>query len=396
MLRKTRYGLQIVVGVALIGVALALAGYWLSHKPRATKQAAPPILPAVSVLRAQPLTHPITIEALGEVIAARRVTLTPEVEGRLVEIAPGFVEGGIVKQGELLARIDPTDYMLRVRQRQGDVARARFELALEMGQQAIARREYELFGQGLDEQAKTLVLRQPHLRAAQAALDAAQAALQQAELDLARTRLTAPFAAVVLERGSELGARVTSNTPLVTLAASDAFWVEVTLPLAQLSWLDIPGVNAERGSRATLTYPPVWGTKQRYGHIKRLFAQLEPQGRLARLIVEVKDPLCLEPRHRQLPRLLLGMHVQVALHGAMLTNVIALPETAWRNDDSVWLVEDDRLRIVPVTLRWREAGRIFIDARDLPPQARIITSMLAAPVPGMRVQVREAPTADTP
>ncbi len=54
------------------------------------------------------------LRLFGEVTAGREVELRPLVAGRVVEVGPNFVDGGVVREGELLIVVDPFDYRANV------------------------------------------------------------------------------------------------------------------------------------------------------------------------------------------------------------------------------------------------------------------------------------------
>ncbi|MGR9115992.1 MAG: efflux RND transporter periplasmic adaptor subunit [Gammaproteobacteria bacterium] len=383
----------------IILVAGLVSYYWLSNKPRASRKPvqAPP--PLVEVVEPKILDHQTAIFAMGNVIASQSVNLNSRVSGMVVSVSKNFIEGGLLKKGEQIVQIDPTDFRLAVRQRKSDLARAEFNLKMEMGQQAIARREFELLGDNLGEQAKELVLRKPHLSAAQAALDAAKAALEQAELDLSRTKPVAPFNAIVTARNANIGSWISTfstGTPLVKLVATDTFWIDVSLPMDKLRWIAIPGINSEQGSPVKITYEQAWGPDAfRTGTVKRLKAEVEEEGRMAKLIVEVKDPLSQEPENKKAPPLMLGTLVRVEIAGKTLTNVIKLPETTLHDGKTLWLMNDrqtlDMIEVEPV---WSEQRQIYLSKDQLPGNAEVISSDLATPVKGMRIRTHN-PTSAT-
>jgi multidrug resistance efflux pump len=104
---------------------------------------------------------------MGNIIPSQSVNLTSRISGMVIEIGDNFIEGGLLKKGEKIVQLDPTDFHLIVQQKQSDLAQAEFNLKLEHGQQTIARLEFQLLGGGqLSEQEQELVLRKPHLKAA--------------------------------------------------------------------------------------------------------------------------------------------------------------------------------------------------------------------------------------
>jgi multidrug efflux pump subunit AcrA (membrane-fusion protein) len=108
--------------------------------------------------------------------------------------------------------------------------------------------------------------------------------------------------------------------------------------------------------------------------------------------VEVRDPLVPQPA-APLP-LQLGAYVRAVVHGAELPDVVALPLTALHEDGTVWVMQDGMLAIRPVRLQWQDRDTVYL-REGLEPGDRVVTSDLAAPVPGLRLRVLgEDPTPD--
>ncbi|NQU10294.1 efflux RND transporter periplasmic adaptor subunit [bacterium] len=337
------------------------------------------------------------VYAMGTVQAAREVAIHPRVSGEIVGVNPEFVPGGRFAEGTTLLQIDPTDYELAVRQRASDVAQAESDLALERGQQSVAQREYELLGETVAPEDAALVLREPQLAKVQATLQAAQAALDQAKLDLARTTVTAPFNAIVRARAVNVGMQVTPTMALATLTGTDEYWVEVAVPVDQLRWIRIPASAAEAGSTVGVYNATAWGPDaHRDGQVVRLLGDLEPDGRMARLLVAVADPLAIQPAHAGQPALLLNDYVRVEIDGLELPEVAEVDRPLVREGDTVWVMNaQDQLEIRPVEILFR--GRDTLLIRDnLRDGERLVVTDLAAPVAGMPLRTQDAAPAREP
>lgn len=377
--------------VLLIAIILACAGsiafYWLSHRPRAERK--PPQASAILVetaeLHAAP--HQVLVKAMGTVMPSQTVDLAARISGEIVSMQPELLPGGRFRTGEEILLIDPTDYELAVRQRRSDVAQAEYALKVEMGKQSVARSEYKLLGETIRQENEELVLREPQLKAGKAALDSALASLQQAELDLARTRIVSPFNSLVQERQVGLGSQISAGSNLVTLIDTDHYWVEVSIPADRLDWINIPGTNSSKGSAVRITQLTGWGGDAfRTGSVKSLMAGVDQQSRMARLLVEVKDPLCLQPDNKGKPQLTINTFVQVAIQGKTLASAFRIPRSALHNGNSIWLMtEQHTLDIRPVKIAWDENEYVFVK-NSLHDGDRLITTSLAAPVQGMALR----------
>ena len=379
--------------LVILTITISLSYYWLSNKPKAKRVHASKVAPLVEVFQAQAIDYPVIVTAMGNVIPAQKVNLTSRISGMVISVSPHFIPGEFLKKGEQIIQLDPTDYKLLVKQKENELEKAKFNLTLEQGLQAIAQREFTLLNTPLDEQSKNLVLRKPHLALAKSAIKAEQAALTQARLDLSRTRTVSPFNAIVLETNAQIGSWVSTfstGTPLIKLAGIDSFWVIASLPINKLSKIAIPSINSTAGSKATIMHSAAWGAQgSRKGTVKRLKAELEASGRLAELIIEVKDPLSQQAENKGAPALILGSFVRVKITGDTLHNVIALPDAVVHNGMQLWLLsEQNTLEIKAITPVWKGADQVFINAEQLPKNARIISSNLSTPVQGMILRTK--------
>jgi len=261
-------------------------------------------------------------------------------------------------------------------------------LQLEQGSQLVALKEYELLGESVSEEEKFLMLRQPQLESLRAALHAAQAKLEQARVNLNRTEIRAPFNAVISSRMANLGTRVTTGTDLATLVGTNAYWVEVSVPVSQLRWIDIPQSGAELGAPVKVYDQAAWGPGvSRAGRVARLSAALEEKGRMARLLVEVPDPKGLEKENAGKAGLLLNSYVRVEIEGRELTSTAAIGRNLLRDDDTVWIMDrENRLDIRPVDIVYRGDKEVYLTA-GIETGERLITSHLPTPVQGMLLRL---------
>jgi len=433
--------------VRLLLVVVILAGgaggaiYLLRTKPQAQRQqsAAEAVLVRVQPVETGP--HRVVVRAMGTVQPARRVLLAPRVAGQVLDVSDELVPGGRFDANDPVLRIDPEDFRLAVaqqrtevlrrtaeveryrsdaNQRATDVVRAECAEQIEMGQQAIAQREYELLGKDLGSQDQALVLRQPQLRTVQAATEAARAAeksaraaaaaaeqskaaaetaLARAELDLSRTTVRAPLNALVVSKSIDVGSMVSTVTQIATLVGTDEYWVELSVPVDELKWLDVPAARGTTGSQARIYYPAAWpDDTSRAGQVLRLAAELEPQGRMARLLVEVPDPLCLDPNNAGKPQMILGAYVRVELRGRGLADVAAVPRSAVRDGDRVWIMTpDDELEIRPVGEKIvRRGENVVYVAGALRDGERLVVSDIGTPVDKLKLRVQAPRPASAP
>jgi RND family efflux transporter MFP subunit len=311
------------------------------------------------------------------------------VAGEVVQAHPEFTVGGIIRQGELILQIDALDYQLLVAQKQREVADARYALKLELARQDIARHEWALLdgNHSIPEDDAELALRKPHLEKAQADLAGAQAELKAAELQLERTRIYAPFNAIVRSTLVEKGSQVAAQETLATLAGTDEYWVQASVPVDRLQQIQIPDRRHQSGARARIIYH---GGAVRAGRVVKLLSDLEAEGRMARLVISAKDPLGLNGPADGLPAMLIGEYVRVEIQGQPIDSAFRIPRTALRDDTHVWVAgKQDRLEIREVRTIWRDAQSVLLE-EGLQPGDRVVISDLATPVAGMDLKIENS------
>jgi len=291
--------------------------------------------------------------------------------------------------------VDPADYKLAFARKKSAVTEAEYAWRVELGHQAVAKREWELLGGGksADGLDLELALRKPHLAKVKAELAAAKAELKRTALDLERTKIIAPFNAIVRKKNVEVGSQISAQGALATLVGTDLYHIRVSVPGDRLSWIDIPKHSDQTGAEVIIGYRNGF---KRKGTVFKLLSDLETEGRMARLLVSVKDPLGLEMPDTEKPPLLIGEYVRVDIQGRRVVNVYRIPRTALRNNLSVWVMgEDGNLEIRNVETVWRDTQTVLL--RDgLRPGDRLIVSDLPAPIAGMPLKLEPTEGAKPP
>jgi len=387
MKNKKLQGLLIkfAMPVIIIAAGILIASYLLNTKPKSKRKPLSKRAKLVETISIQPKNTMVKISGMGSVIPARQIELKPQVAGKIIEISPELIPGGILSKNQTLMKIEPDDYELTVKQRQSDVAKARSSLEIEYGNQAVAKQEYSLLGDAITENEKKLVLRRPQLISAQSNLKTAQAKLDQAKLDLKRTVITAPFNAVINQKYIDLGQMASQSTTVVKLTGTNEYWVEASVPVDKLKWIEIPDDNSGTGSEVKLYNPTAWGRNVcRTATVIRLLPDLETSGRMAKLIISVKNPMRINNPESGNDLLLLGSYVRVEITGRTIKSAYAIDRSLLRNRDNVWLLsKDNTLKIKPVKILYRGNESVITDSIDV--TDKIITTDLSAPVEGMNL-----------
>jgi RND family efflux transporter MFP subunit len=384
------------LAVLLIGAAIA---WWLvstSPEPKKSEKKPPGVLVETIVVSKE--TEQLRVHVQGTVVPARRVTVLPQVSGRILSVHPSLQPGGILREGERMITIDPSDFRLAMEQRETELKEARAQLELEQGRRSVAQSEWELFKEefkeGLDmpEQKPELALREPQLAAARARVSRAEAAVKAARLQLERTQIDAPFHALVLEESAAEGQFVSPQQSIAQLVGADRFWVRTAVQPERIPYIDIPLDDSRKGSPAEVVLD-LGAEEVRFdGYVSRLEGRLDEQSRMAQLIVTIPDPLGArteQPRgddaKEKFP-LLLNAYVDVIIEAGKPVEVFVVPRTAVRGGNQVYVYDNGRLRIRKLDILWERQDAVLARG-GLQEGEQLIVSNLSSPVQGMALRL---------
>lgn len=377
----------LILGVAVIITLLMITARTMPE-PHETEFAGP----LVEVMTVSRKARDIVVSATGTVHPSREVAVTPQVSGEIVELSPQMVVGGFIGKGDLLFVIEDTDYRLALESARANQAKTELELAKIAGQAEIARLEWRRLADSEQQKPNPLVVYEPQLNSAQAQQAAAAAAVAQAELNLERTRLRAPFNAYVRSEKVELGQYVRSGNSVAVLAGTDEAEIVVPLPLEELNWIRLPASGSSQTGAPVEVRLELGGKVQTWqGQVDRLLGDVDPQNRMAKLVVSVADPFGLKPESATDGRQLApGTFVEVMITGKPLQDVVMVPRLAMHDHDTVWVVDaEQKLRIRPVTIVRRERENVLV-AEGLKEGERIVLTNLSGAADGMLLRPRLA------
>jgi multidrug efflux system membrane fusion protein len=276
----------------------AIANFFANNKP-------PPA--QIAAVTATSESVPRFATGIGSLQAVQQVTVTPEVGGRVTELA--FQSGAKVKAGDKLIQInDAPD--------QGDLAnyqaQARWAAVSLQRAQALAQRQY---GPQTDVDNWT------------SQLDQAKAQIAKTGAIIAQKSVRAPFAGRLGVRQVDLGQYLSPGAPIVTLTDLSTLYVNFTLP-TQLS------AQIVVGQKVDVTADAFPGRK-----FTATITTIEPQISASTRTIAVQATMP-NPDEALLP----GMFVNAAVVLPVQADQVVLPETAVEYTlygDSVYVIRAD-------------------------------------------------------
>ena len=322
----------------------------------------------IGVVNVVSSSHQANVEGYGQVNPQFNLTLSAQVAGRIQSLADNFETGVQFSEGDTLAIMDDTDYKQAVAAASAALEEAKVALEEErlQGRQALS----EWQRSGLDgEPSSALVLREPQLAAAEAAVKQAEEALTQAKRDLAYTDITSPFNSVVVSRSIQPGSFVQSGAEVAGLYATDI--AEIAVPLSASQWNNLPPASSLKQQQWKVTLTDMDGLTQWQGVVERVEQHLDTTSRQRSAIVRVAKPL------EQSSPLYFGTYVVAEITGRVWDNVWQIPSTAISQKQEVWYVTDEnRLDKFTPSVLFMEEGHAFITPVDGMDMAKIVVRPL--------------------
>ncbi|MEW5736471.1 MAG: efflux RND transporter periplasmic adaptor subunit [Thermodesulfobacteriota bacterium] len=382
--KKVRALAQIAAVVVILAVGAGGAAFFIARKPEQVKAKPPVSLPVVKVHEVREASLTVTVDGEGTVKPLAQIQVSPQVSGKVTSIAPGLMNGGSFRKGEVLLEIDSRDYELAEVLAQAKVKDAESTLLLQQEESEAAKQEWiENREDGQPEEPPPLVARIPQLTAARAALAARQADLTKARLDLSRTKILAPFDGRVASENVDAGQIVSPGQVLAVIYATDAAEISVPLVASELSWIKVPGFTDEgvQGSPAKVTVSLAGREHVWDGRVVRAEGKVDEATRLVNVVVRVDDPFS------RVPPLAPGLFASVAITGTELDSGVIIPTAALHDNDVVYVVDANGvLSFRPVKVgRVSERGTLVREG--LSGGELIVISPLKSVTNGMRVRI---------
>ena len=450
MNRLSKYAIS--VGLLASGTILFLILSQMKTAPASFERNVQP--PTVTTTSVKLRKDGFYLDADGEVVPYREVTLSAEVAGTVQTKTPHCFAGQYVKQGELLLQIETDDYDLEVKRlnelaNQAAISVEELELEYQNTQKliALANEDLQLQRKELE---RILLLNRRNV-ATESDLDTARrnelasrnnmqtlqnqklllnkkgarviserrqiaAELSKAKLDLSRTEIRATIDGIITEDLVEEGAFTERGAAVVRIEDTSKVEVHFNLQYSQLQWLwqytdkKQPADEKLSGSSYELPHLPIIVT------LSLEDASYQWKGYLARYdgagvnaatrtvpcvaIVEERTPTQINGRGlgdvAAPPALLRGMFVTIQIKIEPQNPLLEVPASSVRPGDRVWVLRDGKLATEQVDVVMIVDGQALMLTEQAPIRVgdQIITSPLPMAIVGM--PLRQAKSTGTP
>lgn len=380
---------------ALPGKALGLASGWLEQgraffsPPAPAGKGGPPRIVPVTAVEARLGDMDLHLNGLGTVVASNTVTVRSRVEGELVEVA--FTEGQPVEAGDLLARVDPRPYEVRLRQAEAQLARD--EAALSAAELDLAR--YESLADLRQVTQQQIDAQRALVRQADAATQLDRGLIDDARLQLDYCRIVAPITGRIGLRMVDAGNMVRAGDPAGLALIASVHPITVTFTIPQDEIVRVQRALAAAGSLPVEAWNRDFQVRLASGALTAIDNQVDPATgtvKLKALFPNEDDTLF--PNQFVNARLLVE-----TLRGATLVPAAALqrgPESSF-----VWVVQADSTVGLRIVQPGPSQGDVVVIASGLEPGELVVTDGIDKLSPSAKVTVRgrrgeEAAAAEPP
>jgi len=414
-------GLRIFV---VLAVSMAVAAFFIKTRPHPRQKTVEDVVPLVETVVAQKISPNMIVKAYGTVRSGENLILTAEVGGKIVEMAPGFEEGGTFRKGSFLMRIDPRNYALnverlntemdrldaesaRIRQEQENLrstlkiaeedmqlAGAEYDRNLSLAKRNVVsqnqidqtRQKWLVSRKKVQETKNGLALIKPGIDLLEAQRRSVHVQLKEAKLALEKTVIGAPFDSRVEKKLVETGQYVKAGERLANIYNVGIMEVEVNILPTDVVWLHFNpkmsvGFKENSPAKARITFDAPMNKLVWNGFVSRVKGHMEESTRTLPVVVQVKNN---PPGHGHM--ILPGMFVSVEIVGRKMEDLFCLPRKAVREDGSLYVVEDGEMHLRSVRIVRRMGNHVYVK-EGLSDGDRVVTLFPGTASEGMKVRL---------
>ena len=425
---------RLILSVIVIGLGVSALVYFSSQKKKPHRGGVKEMVLRVSVKEAVPETVHTRLRGFGVAEPVTTVRLSAEVSGRIIYTHPEFRQGKTIAGGEILFKIDPSDYQASLdnlraglAQEKAALDRIRKEFAADRSRLSTIRRtmdlsraEYDRVRVLLEENSignrsavdqaeqsmnsaidthdqmkRSLSLYPVKIKEAEAAVVSAKADVDKAEANLARCTVVAPFTCRIKATAMEKGEYATAGSEIVTLADDSLMEILVSLDAREAtSWLSFQ--NKDRVSSPGWFPKPEpvacdiqWienNTHTWTGTLARL-VEFDQSSRTMTLAVRF-DPG--ENSCDDCPPLVEGMFCRISIPGKPINGLFRLERWLVTTDNTIYVAEDNRLKTRAVNRVYADGDQVFVTG-DIRAGDTLITTRLVDPLENTPLRILEEP-----
>lgn len=317
-------------------VVMCFSIIWFFYVTNKTKQIPSKPIPIVSA-PAISEDVPIYLSALGNVIPTYNVTVRAQVVGILQKVF--FIEGRAVKEGEVLAQIDPRPYEALLKQYEGNLKR---DTALLANARIDLKRYQDLWRQDSISQ-QTLATQKSLVEQYEGTVNSDLGLIESTKINLSYCRITSPINGRIGLRLVDAGnfIQLADTTGIAVINTINPITVIFSLPEDYIPEL-LKQIDAHKPLKV-YAYDRQQNELLAAGHLLTLDNQIDPSTGTVKLKAEFTNK-----ENKLFPNQFVNIKILVET----LNNVLLIPTAAVQHtltNDFVYLVDKQKVLIKEIT-----------------------------------------------
>lgn len=375
--RAIRELFWLAVAVAIIGGGYAGFTYLGENREIVEPEPAPRSETLVETMAFSRHLAPLPIRGEGFVEPFRTVAVSAPTGGRIVSLNPAITNRGPFNEGDILVEIDGSAERAQIEQSRAGIAatEARLDLVRTQLERAQSLRERNAVSQSAVDD---LVGQRDEVLAN---LQGQRAQLSSAKIALENKIVRAPFDGAVQSKEAEIGNVVAGGSPIAQIYTKDQ--MEVSIAIRESDAVLIPGLFRGNPAPATVSIDFAGQTKVWSGEIVRINPALDPQTRTLTATVALRERQESQTEFAAgAPPALINAFAKVVVEGIEPLDTFAIPSTALRSGNTIWLLRDDSLAFHPAERIHVDGETTYVRVLGLQPEDRLVLTTLAAPQEG--------------
>ena len=413
----------IVIFIAIIAAAV----FAVKTGPKPHRKPPQESVQKVTAIKAVQIPFSPVIHGFGEAMPDKTWSAITQISGKIIEINPNLQNGKFLHKGDLIAKIDESEYRLAIDKAKAETAKIQADLEqLNVKKQNLASQKSildkmltlnkknlernRILNQSKNisdqelEQEELNVLQQENtitslqseinlipaqITAYQAQAASADAALKQAELNASYAVITAPFDGRVSDVNAELQQFASTGTVLCKLDSIAKAEIETSIAPDLLAILppsrqEKPTEQSRTAFRDRQTFTVETASQEGFrwpAYFLRFSEKVDPNTRMVGLVIGVDKPYGTSDGTPHLP-LSKGLFCKVSIKGSERSEIV-LPRYAI-HENSVYIVEDGKLVIRPVVVKYNLGAHSIIE-KGVNENDIVVTSDIVPVIAGMKL-----------
>lgn len=373
--KKTIYPVLILTG----GIAISIALFKLNKKPPRKHKSTPQSAPLIEARTLEKEDYQVIVRGTGISKPRFNLALSSPVSGQVLWVDPRLIPGGRFKKGDILFKLDPTDYLLAWEEARYQLASAEFDLKL------AAANKQTSYRRGTDNKNLSALARhEPQMKKANALLQVAQARLKQAKRNLERTNIVASFDGYISEVNLAVGQMLNKGQEAGRFHNLDSVLLEISVSMHEYQNLIKSGLEPHQANLKARVFKKIGDQIHNwYGTITEVIPSININDKQITLVTEVTQPV--SDQGLMMPN---GLFIHSEIQGPKLKSVYRLPSTALRDENQIWVIgEENQLATIPVTLVHQNEDIFFTGDINTDKHQLAVISRSSGVKPGMTVRV---------